>query len=96
MLELTEPKTVWRAYNRMSKLLRRLPSHTASVIRKVLDIGVTPTVMEMAKQAPEKEWSRYQILRMIGNGNPDRLSSLTDLAMDEIRLALEEGELSAL
>jgi len=94
MLELTEPKTVWRAYNRMSKLLSRLPSHTASVIRKVLDTGVTPAVIEMAKQAPEKEWTRYQTLRMIGNGNPDRLSSLTEIALDEIRLALEEGDLA--
>ncbi len=94
MLELTEPKTVWRAYNRMSKLLTRLPAHTASVLRKVMDTGVTLAIMEMAKQAPEKEWKRYQILRMIGNGNPDRLSSLTDLAMDEIRMALEEGDLA--
>lgn len=93
MLEVTEPKSVWRAYTRMSQLLAKLPPHTASLMEKVMDEGVTPEIQAMAKQAPKKEWERYQLLRIIGNGNPNMLEDLTELAMDEIRMGLEEGNL---
>jgi len=93
MLEVTEPKSVWRAYTRMSKLLAKLPPHTASLVERVMDEGVTPETQAIAKRAPQKEWERYQLLRIIGNGNPNRLADLTELAMDEIRIGLEEGNL---
>ena len=99
MLEVTEPKSVWRAYTRMSQLLAaerefgQLPPHTASLVEKVMSEGVTPEIQALAKQAPKKEWERYQLLRIIGNGNPNRLEDLTELAMDEIRMGLEEGNL---
>ncbi|MGD2157037.1 MAG: hypothetical protein PVG14_00200 [Anaerolineales bacterium] len=93
MLDLTKPKTIWRAYTQMNNFLSQLPTYTADVIREVLDTGVTPELQDMARSAPEKEWQRYQILHMIGNGNPERLDSLTELAMEEIRIGLEEGDL---
>ena len=93
MLEKTEPKSIWRAYQRMNQLLDHLPSHTAAVVSQVLEHGVTEEVIRLAQNAPDEERQRYQILRIIGNGNPDRLASLTEVALDEIRLGLQEGDL---
>ncbi len=76
------------------ELIASLPSYTAQIVAEVIKTGVTPELIKMAGNAPDGEWQRYQILRILGGGNPDQLSALTELAMDEIRIALEGGELT--
>jgi len=87
---LVEPKTLWQSYVEMRE---HLPAHTAMVVSKVLETGVTPEIVSLAQQLPRVEWERYQILRIIGDGNPKRLNSLTEMAMHEICIGLETGVL---
>ena len=63
-------------------LLASLPSHTAAVFQKV-----TAVMYRLAKE----EWRRYQMLYILGHGNPERLDSLTELAVDEIRVGPDTG-----
>ena len=63
-------------------LLASLPSHTAAVFQKV-----TADMYRLAKE----EWRRYQMLYILGHGNPERLDSLTELAVDEIRVGPDTG-----
>ncbi len=90
---LVEPKTMWQSYIQVSRLLEHLPAHTAMVVSKVMGAGVTREVLTLAQQSPRDEWERYQVLRILGNGNPERLDSLTEMAMDEIRIGVETGDL---
>lgn len=76
------------------ELIAHLPAYTAQIVAEVIKTGVTPELIVRAGNAPDEEWQRYQILRILGGGNPDHLDALTDLVMDEIRVALEDGELS--
>ena len=76
------------------ELIARLPAYTAQIVAEVIKTGVTPELITQAANAPDEEWRRYQILRILGGGNPDHLDALTEIAMDEIRIALEDGELS--
>jgi hypothetical protein len=76
------------------ELIARLPAYTAQIVADIIKTGVTPELIVRAGNAPDEEWQRYQILRILGGGNPAHLDTLTDLAMDEIRIALEEGELT--
>ena len=76
------------------QLIARLPAYTAQIVAEVIKTGVTPELIERAGNAPDEEWRRYQILRILGCGNPDHLDALTEMAKAEIRLALEGGELS--
>jgi hypothetical protein len=63
-------------------LLASLPSYTVAVFQKV-----TGDVYRLAKE----EWRRYKMLYFLGHGNPERLDSLTELAVDEIRVGLDTG-----
>lgn len=85
---------IWQAYHAMSKLLDGLPAHTRQVVEKVLAEGVTPEVVYLADDAPEEEWQRYQILRIIVGANPEHPEYATDVVLDEIRIGLEDGTLS--
>ena len=75
------------------ELIARLPEYTAQIVAEVIKTGVTPELIERAGNAPDDEWRRYQILRILGGGHPDQLDAVTEMAMDEIRIALEDGEL---
>lgn len=75
------------------ELITRLPAFTAQIVAEVVKTGVTPELIKRAGNAPDEEWRRYQILRILGGGNPNHLDVLTDLAIGEIRIALEDGEL---
>lgn len=76
------------------EFIARLPAYTAQIVAEVIKTGVTPELIERAGKAPDEEWRRYQILRILGSGNPDQLDALTEMAMDEIRIALEGDQLS--
>lgn len=79
---------------KVERLIASLPEHTAQIVAEVIKTGVTPKLIDRAANAPKEEWQRYRLLRILGSGNPAYLDALTDLAMDEIRIALEEGELA--
>jgi hypothetical protein len=92
-MDVIEPRKIWQAYRRMHRLLEGLPPHTTAVVRAVLEHGASEETIRLAQEAPEEEWQRYQLLRMLGNGNPAQLAALTGLALDEIRLGIVDGRL---
>lgn len=82
-----------QATEKVAKLIASLPEHTAQIVAEVIKKGVTPKLIDRAANAPKEEWQRYRLLRTLGSGNPAYLDALTELAMDDIRIALEDGEL---
>jgi len=72
-------------------MLESLPAFTRFFVCGVILMGVDQDVIPLAALAPDAEYNRYQILRMVANGNPDQLEALTDLALDEIQLGLEKA-----
>ncbi|PIW17677.1 MAG: hypothetical protein COW33_06395 [Anaerolineae bacterium CG17_big_fil_post_rev_8_21_14_2_50_57_27] len=90
---LTTLQGIWVAYRRMTALLNNLPPYTRNIVEHILDEGVTREIVHLADEAPEAEWQRYQLLRMIVGANPEHPEYVTDLVLDEIRLGLESGEL---
>jgi hypothetical protein len=74
-------------------LIACLPAFTAQIAAEVFDTGATPELIKRARKASDEEWRRYRILRILGGGDPNHLNILPELARDEIRLALENGEL---
>jgi len=78
---------------KVEQLIARLPEHTAQIVAEVIKKGVTPKLIDRAANAPKEEWQQYRLLRILGSGNPAYLDALTELAMDETRIALEDGEL---
>lgn len=92
-MDVIEVRKIWQAYRRMHRLLEGLPPHTAAVVGAVLAYGVREETIRLAQEASQEERQRYQLLRMLGNGNPAQLAALTGLVLDEIRLGLEDGRL---
>ncbi len=70
--------------------LQSLPEHTRLVVERVLESGVTPSLIHFADDCPDEEWKTQHILHVIVGGNIYMLYSVTDIVLGEIELAILE------
>ncbi|HEY3312847.1 MAG TPA: hypothetical protein VGK00_14500 [Anaerolineales bacterium] len=66
--------------------LESLQPHARAVVDKVLEDDVTPELIYFAQDAPEAEWDEFDVLRIVGGGNPDPYValSLTNVTLGEM------------
>ncbi len=89
----TNVAEIWRSYQQLKSLLDRLPTFTRQVVERVMSEGVTEELRIICLNAPDAEWDRYQIVRIIGGANPEHPEYATETALDEVCIGLGQGEL---
>ncbi len=80
---------------RIKRLIEQLPPVAARVVRDVAADQVTAETIEAARNALPTEWAKYDIVRVVANGNPRLLASVRAEAVPFLQEMLADFERGA-